>query len=162
MVRAGGVVLSAALLLCGCSSGPREVEGTRPTDDAALSTCKELIDKLPDSVAGLESIELSNGDGWAAAWGDPAIVLRCGVPESPALVPASQCIAVNDVDWFPTQGGAEADLSNLSDATVDMTTVGRSVNVEVSVPAKWQPPGDALLAVADAISATTDAVDPCL
>jgi hypothetical protein len=153
--------MSTALLLGGCSSGPREVEGTPPTDDAAVSTCEGLIAKLPESIAGLKSIELSNGDGWAAAWGDPAIVLRCGVAESPALVPTSQCIAVNDIDWFATQDGAEADLSNLRDATVDMTTVGRSVNVEVSVPAKWQPPGDALLGVADAIRATTEAVDPC-
>jgi hypothetical protein len=153
--------MSGVILLGGCSSDPREVTGTAPSDDAVIATCKALMSELPDTVAGQRTVDLSNGEGWAAAWGEPAIVLRCGVPTPEALTATSQCLTVNDIGWFATQNGAAADLTNPTDATVDFTTVDRSVNVEVSVPSKWSPPSDALVDLSSAIAAATEETTLC-
>jgi hypothetical protein len=75
------------------------------------------------------------------AWGDPPIVVRCGVSVPSALRPDSQLVTVNGVDWLPEQ----------TDAGYRFTTVGRLANVEVTVPATYAPEGDALVDLAGSI-----------
>ena len=59
------------------------------------------------------------------AWGEPAVVLRCGVPRPAEFVAgAPNVVAVNGVSWFVQERGAR----NL------WTVVDRPVYVEVSVP----------------------------
>ena len=94
-------VLPLALLplLGGCS-------GTVPLDDApALSgadarACAALVKALPDRVSDQPRRKADTGDGYAAAWGDPAIELRCGVSKPAGLTPASACQTTNGVDWY--------------------------------------------------------------
>ena len=111
--------LALVPLLGGCS-------GTVSLDDApALSgadarTCAALVKALPDRVSDQPRRKADTGDGYAAAWGDPAIELRCGVPKPAGLTPASACQTTNGVDWFvpPSQvTGRPTDVT--------MTTVGR-------------------------------------
>jgi hypothetical protein len=61
-----------------------------------------------------------------AAWGDPALVLRCGVPTPGDLGPTSEILEIDGVEWFVVE----------SRAGYTFTTVGRSANVELTVPAE--------------------------
>ena len=150
------LALALVPLLGGCSC-------TVSLDDApALSgadarTCAALVKALPDRVSDQPRRKADTGDGYAAAWGDPAIELRCGVPKPAGLTPASACQTTNGVDWFvpPSQvTGRPTDVT--------MTTVGRSVYVEVRVPADYFPPATAMVDLAHAVKSTTRSVRPCL
>ena len=61
-----------------------------------------------------------------AAWGDPALVLRCGVPRPADLQPTSDIVEVEGVEWFLVE----------SAAGYTFTTTGRSAYVELTVPAE--------------------------
>ncbi len=61
-----------------------------------------------------------------AACGDPAVVLRCGVPRPAGLRPTSDVIAVEGVEWFLVES-AEG---------YTFTTIGRTANVALTVPAE--------------------------
>jgi len=75
-----------------------------------------------------------SGDPAVHAWGDPAIVARCGVaPPGPTT---EDCLSVNGVDWVATP---------LSDGT-RFVTYGRNPAIEVLIP-KSDVPGGSLLPV---------------
>lgn len=131
-----------------------------PANPAADAACTSLLGKLPINLATTDG-ELSGRSAqstwtYVAAWGEPAVVLRCGVPRPAGLGPGSaeQLFSANGakgVYWLPERK---------NDVTV-WTSVDRAVYVEVSVPTSYrQPP---LGAIADAIGAALPvvcAVDP--
>src|SRR3954454_19599598 len=90
--------VAALTLLAGCS-GPGAVDvaaSSPPPDPAVRAMCHALLDDLPDTVADdLSSRDVSPPDARAAAWGDPAVVLRCGVRRPDALTRTSACFEVN-------------------------------------------------------------------
>ena len=133
-----GVVASAAALvvltLAGCSSTPT-------IDDADLSgadraACESLVDDLPDTLAGLDRREVEPVDALGAAWGDPAYVLTCGVPEPDDYEPTAECNVIEGVGWYVSD-------DQLSDLSRDATPIALSLEpyVEVSVPADYRTEG---------------------
>ena len=86
--------------------------------------CEELHHALPDDLDGRERRDTSPESTQTAAWGDPPVVLRCGVGRPADLTSTSQVIEVDQVDWF---------LDERPGAYV-FTTVGRTAYVEVRVP----------------------------
>ena len=153
--RLGAVACSLALLgLAGCSD-------TVSLDAPALSgatarTCAALVAALPSSVADQASRPVDAGDGKGAAWGDPAIELRCGVGRPAGLDRFAQCQTANGVDWFipdSQQSGRPQDVT--------MTTVGRSVYVEVRIPVDYFPPVNTMVDLAPALKRTVRSVKPC-
>jgi hypothetical protein len=127
----------AVLVSCG---GPVEV--TPPTPDAAsAAACAKVVAELPSTVASQPTADHTPTSPLTQAWGDPPIVLRCGVAAPAALRPDSQLVTVNGVDWLPEQ----------TDAGYRFTTVGRIANVEVTVPTAYAPEGAALVDVAGAV-----------
>ena len=147
--RAGIVVVAG--LVAACSAGPVEVTATSPSG-AAARECAALVAALPDVVADQERRDVSPEDAPAAAWGEPPIVLRCGVPKPAGLRPESPCFVVNDVGWFADE---EPDR-------VVFTTIGRSTYVEMVVPNEYSPQANALPPVAAAIQAATSELRPCV
>ncbi|CAN5875337.1 hypothetical protein BH20ACT6_BH20ACT6_24750 [soil metagenome] len=113
--------------------------------------CAALAERAPDSVAGAERREVET-TGVALAWGDPPIVLRCGVPVPAALKPGARCDTIDDVDWF-TRGTADGFV---------FTTIGRATTVEVRVPDDYEPAGDALIDVGGAVRASVPVEKRCL
>jgi hypothetical protein len=140
-------VASPALPLSGCSSA---VEVGGPTRGPAQ--CRALVRELPDTVDGQTRRDVQPQQALAAAWGDPAIVLRCGVPAPGALTAASSCAEVNGVGWFAEQ---RADAWRF-------TTIGRSANVQVQVPYDYQPAADALVDLAADVREQVPEVQPCV
>ena len=82
---------------------------------------------------------------YAASWGDPRIVLRCGVATPAAYRPASEMVLVNDVAWLPEEQ-PEGYL---------FTAVGRSPQVQVYVPRTHTPEVNPLVDLADVMKERT-------
>ena len=125
------------------------------------SQCGDLTDALPKEVVGQERRDVSPPDAPAVAWGDPAIVLTCGVARPTALRRTSYCLTVDSIGWLATQDGREVDMTAPVEGALTFTTIERSVYVQVRVPAAYVPAVDPLVDVAEAISSTTRRVHPC-
>ncbi len=101
-----------------------------PTPDAASAeVCARVAAALPGTLAGAERRTVTPAAPTTAAWGDPPIVLRCGVPRPAALQPTSVLADVDGVSWFPEQLTAGSLF----------TTYGRQAYVEVAIPQDYQP-----------------------
>ena len=120
--------------------GPAEVAGQTPELRAELppldvvtpavtpeaeASCPALMSSLPLELAGEPSRRVSSESPFAYAWGDPPVVLVCGVPPAPGYTVGAFAIGINGITWYV----------ETSDATVNVfTTVDRTVPVEVRVP----------------------------
>jgi hypothetical protein len=143
------------LLASACGGGPVEVE-TPDLEGEAASTCEALLDALPATVDGAERRDVEPAGAPAAAWGDPAIVLRCGVPMPEEFDEFAACQETNGVGWFIP----EEQLTGRQQIT--MTTIGRAVNVEVRLPEEHHPPANTMVDLAPAINETVEETDPCV
>ena len=151
------VILGA---VCGCGA-PVDVDLTTPSE-AEAEQCRDLVSDLPDEVDGLEQRDTDPDSDLVAAWGDPAVVLRCGVAKPPELVASSLCYEVNGVGWFATENGEPLDGSGPTTGTVVFTTIGRSPYVEVTVPDDPdRSAGDPLADLAGPVDAYTSVQMPC-
>jgi hypothetical protein len=81
---------------------------------------------LPLELSGEQSRRVKSDTPYAYAWGDPAIVLICGVDRPAGFVSGAALIQINGVSFY-------VDTSN-PDSTV-WTAVDRSVYVQISLPA---------------------------
>jgi hypothetical protein len=147
-VLIGGGLLLLTLLLTGCS-GSVDVDDYPTTPDTEVD-CKALFADAPRRVADQDRLEVP-GDV-AAVWGDPAIILRCGVEKPDALTPSSRCFDVNDVGW-------------LAETTADgylFTTIGRRFHVSVEVPKSYDPAADALADLASSVKKHDPEKQPCV
>jgi Protein of unknown function (DUF3515) len=109
---------------------------------ATQAACVKVFAKLPVQLGQLAPRRTQTDSSFVAAWGDPAVVLRCGVAR-PAVFgtpEAAQLVEVNTVLWQPDPQ---------RDRTV-YTAVDRSVYIDVTVPAGADQP---LPLLAPAVSA---------
>jgi Protein of unknown function (DUF3515) len=115
-----------------------------PVNPATTSACTKLLTALPVQVGDLAPrvVHPQPDSPFVVAWGDPAVVLRCGVARPAALKPGSAdlVIGIDGVFWLPV---------HQSKATV-WITVDRTAYIEVTVPESYrQPP---LAPIADAVA----------
>ena len=146
-----GVVALLALATTACAV---DVPDTK-VSDAEREACTKLVDSLPERVSDQEQRE-TKGNPLAAAWGDPAIVLRCGVGRPAGYDQFSACQVVDGLGWFVPEETIED-----QDADVVLTTVGREPAVEVKVPAAYRPPEAVMVDLGKAVKAHTRLVKPC-
>jgi len=97
-----------------------------PVTPAADASCPKLMSSLPFELTGAVSRQVRSDTPYAYAWGDPPIVLRCGVPSPAGFVAGSGLIQINGVQWY---------VDTADPAATVWTTVDRPVGVEVRVPA---------------------------
>ncbi len=108
--------------------------------------CDRLHDALPGSLDGRDRRDTEPGSTRTAAWGTPAVVLRCGVPRPDGLAADSELIEVDGVSWY---------LAEPTPPYV-FTVVDRGTYVEVRVP-RSTPRAEAtapLVDLAGAVKAT--------
>lgn len=108
-----------------------------------------MLGDLPKTVGGQQRRLVV--DSVAGAWGDPSIVLRCGVPKPDALTSTSRCDEVDGVGWF---------AEKQSDGYL-FTTIGRRHNASLEVPADYAPASEALADIADTVARHLPVVTPC-
>jgi uncharacterized protein DUF3515 len=141
------VVLALALAACTSGGGSPEVAVPSPDGDAARA-CRSLSEALPRRVDEQEREALDQDTPYAAVWGDPAIVLRCGVrrpvlltPGSDSYDPTADAVDVNGVPWLMEE---ETD-------GIRFTTTERTMFVEVTVPDDYAPEVNPLADLAGAV-----------
>ncbi len=118
------MLATALLTACGGSA-----VSVTPADGHADPLCAKVADLWPDKVAGQERRSVSTNGGTEAAWGDPAIIARCGVTSPGA---DENCVEANGIDWI---------YSELSDGA-SFVTFGRTPAIQVLVPKTYA--GDAI------------------
>ena len=116
---------------------------------SAVEPCAALIKALPQTVHGLTKRPTDPASPYTAAWGDPAITLRCGVPAPPELNPTSDTAEVDGVAWLPIE------LTH----GYRFVTTGRVAYVEVDVPDAYAPEVNALVDLAAPVAATVPTTD---
>ena len=126
------MLATALLTACGGSA-----VSVTPADGHADPLCAKVADLWPAKVAGQERRSVSTKGGTEAAWGDPAIIARCGVTSPGA---DEHCVDANGVDWVQ---------SDLSDGR-RYTTYGREPAIEVLVPKESKADASTLAAFAPA------------
>jgi hypothetical protein len=132
--------------------------GERPVPEPspqAAALCRALRKELPKTVDGLGRSEAGPVSDFTAAWGDPPVRLRCGVPRPDVLTPGSahynptaDAVEVNGVSWL---------LEKQQDG-YRFTTTDRKAFVEVTVPGKYAPEVDPLTDLAGAVEKTVPTV----
>lgn len=134
---AAALLLPAALAaLAGCG-GPVEIE-VPDLSAADRATCAAFAEDLPDTLAEQQRVEVEPSDAPAAAYGDPAIVVRCGVPAPKGFSLASSCETANGVGFFVPD-----EQTRDQDADLTITAAGYRPRVEITVPARYRPSGGA-------------------
>ena len=113
------------------------VSVSAPADSsgATVSTCANVISALPLRLAGLDLRRtISNPPSSSiVAWGDPAVVLRCGIARPSNLGPSlsAELFEVDSVLLLPAK----------TSASTTFTVIDRSVYLDVTVPSSYgQPP----------------------
>jgi hypothetical protein len=138
-------VLAALLLvapLAGCADEPVTLDSPE-VSAADLQTCNAFLDDLPNRLAGHDRRKVNPAAALGRAWGDPAIIVRCGVGVPDGFDQFSSCEVANGVGWFVPD---EQFDDQEADAT--LTAVGYRPIVSVTVPGKYRPSGPAA-AIAD-------------
>jgi len=115
------VTLTVALvtLVTACSDGasPADVAAAPRAGDPA---CAAALAAAPGTVLGRNRAPLPVAG--TLAWGEPPVVLRCGLPRQPPT--PQRCLSVNGADWI---------VDTTGDPVV-FTSYGRDPAVEVRVP----------------------------
>ncbi|MGW1894284.1 DUF3515 domain-containing protein [Streptomyces sp. NPDC002004] len=116
-----------ALLLAAVGCSPSGNPATVPSPGAeGARLCRDLHQRLPDKVDGLDRNDPTPHSYLTAGWGDPAIILRCGVERPAAMDDATAYgVGANGVGWL---------VQKQSDGSVRFTTTLRRAYVEVTLP----------------------------
>ena len=113
-----------------------------PAQGSENKFCADLGAILPVSLGGALLRDTNPDSPGTQAWGDPAIVLRCGVAAPEAFSTASQLLAVNNVSWYPEE----------LQAGVRFTSMETSEFVEVSIPSDYDSTAEILTELSSVIS----------
>jgi hypothetical protein len=115
-------------------------------DPLTSSYCRALHEALPQRVGGLPRHDLKPESDLTAGWGDPAIVLRCGVPR-PAVDddPEADGVDVDEVGWS---------VEHVENGALRLTTTYRKAYVEVTLPEKYAGDVGPLTDLAGAVQRT--------
>ncbi|CAM5670491.1 DUF3515 domain-containing protein [Streptomyces aurantiogriseus] len=119
--------LALLLAAVGCSSADGDASAAVPSPSATVTKlCRNLDEALPSDVDDLDRRDPSPASALTAGWGNPAIILRCGV-ERPAKMsdPEADGVEVNDVGWL---------LEKQENGSFRFTTALRRAYVEVTIP----------------------------
>jgi hypothetical protein len=129
------LLLMVALAATACGKEPVTIPTLR-LSAADQATCRQVTDALPDQVAGQDRRHTQPADALGGAWGDPAIVLECGVPVPDDFTRASGCQVANGIGWYVPD-------SQIDDQSADvvMSTAGYRPVLQVSIPASYRPNG---------------------
>jgi uncharacterized protein DUF3515 len=122
--------LAAAAAYGFAMSGGGDGTVSVPVPDARVAGyCRALHDALPEHVIGLSRHDLKPKSDLITGWGNPAIVLRCGVPR-PAVDdnPEADGADVDGVGWSVEHGPG---------GSLRLTTTLRQAYVEVTLPKKY-------------------------
>ena len=158
------IVVVLALLL-GTTAGsdktpkslPALTPSAPPSSAAATAPCTTLLQNLPVRLEGLapRTVHPVPDSPFVVAWGDPAIILRCGVARPADLHPGSTA----QFQGFGSADGSDKVYFDVTSSGSNeiYTSVDRAVYVEITLPSKY-PGGTYVTDLAGAIAKAMPAV----
>lgn len=149
-------LLAVGVVLAACG-GPVEVD-VPELSGADRDACDAFAADLPGSLAELERVDIDPADAPAAAYGDPAVVVRCGVPAPEGFDVTASCETADGVGYFiPDEQYVDQGLD------LTLTAAGYRPRVEIRIPADYRPnAGPAVMSVlAPLIEEHLTLVDAC-
>lgn len=141
--RKSALLLIAVLALGACGKAP--TVSIPNYDPAKPELCARLVASLPGEVLAQGRRQITNSEvsEFVAAWGDPIIVLQCGVakPASEVLLP--DLLTVNEIDWRYEEltGGTRFYSDSLQ------------VNIRIDVPSDYGNPTGVLVDLSASLAA---------
>jgi hypothetical protein len=145
----GPPALALLITVAGCSSADDSASAVVPSPGAGVTKlCRELDRVLPSKVDDQDRRDPEPASALTAGWGDPAIILRCGV-ERPSKMddPEADGVEANGVGWL---------LEEQDDGSFRFTTTLRKAYVEVTIPEDRT--GDGMAPLVDLASAVKKAI----
>ena len=127
LIRRTVLAVSLGAVLAGAACGSPVVQvGDVPAPEAQdVSDCTALTAALPKTIGNeLEKRTVEPKSPLLAAWGKPAVVLRCGVGIPSTYRPGTDLTIVNNIGWF---ADTRAD-------DVVYTTITREPRVSLAIP----------------------------
>ncbi len=106
---------------------------------SAAGSCRRFAAALPDRLGELKRRRTTPDRPGLAAYGDPAVLVRCGAALTGNYRVGDSLLAVNDVPWFAEER-PDAVVFSLPRALV---------NVEVTIPRRY--PAELLSLLSDAV-----------
>lgn len=135
-----------------------------PNVTAQAGPCAKVLAALPVTLTGLAPrvVHTKPETPYVVAWGNPAVVLRCGVDRPKSLVPAS-VDPTKATQYFSATGpdGPYFDVTDDGTAAKVYTSVDRAAYVSITIPRTYAaaPLPTLSTALAKALPAVC-AVDP--
>ena len=131
----------AALLTAGCSAPTVTVENYVPIKS---QYCSAIMDDLPGELLsqGKRKMTQNPVSSLVAAWGDPTIVVKCGVTVPFNAQLETDLLTINEIDWRYEQSESGTRFFSESLRTI----------VEVDVPSDYGNPTDALVDLTEALA----------
>ncbi|GAA3806434.1 DUF3515 domain-containing protein [Nocardioides panacisoli] len=131
MTRAALLLLP--LLLVSACGGPVQIDAG-DLSDADAKACAAFVDELPETLDDLDRVDVQPAGAPGAAYGDPAIVITCGVGQPDGYHAGASCESVAGVDWFVPDG-------EYTDHAIDvtLTSAWSRPRVEVQIPKDYWP-----------------------
>ncbi|OQR59808.1 hypothetical protein B6E66_33655, partial [Streptomyces maremycinicus] len=119
--------LALLLLAAGCSSADGGTSVVVPSPSVSVTKlCRNLDEALPSTVDDLDRGDPSPASALTAGWGNPAIILRCGVERPEKMSDENaDAVEVDGVGWL---------LEEQDGGAFRFTTTLRRVYVEVTIP----------------------------
>ncbi|MEU6356070.1 DUF3515 domain-containing protein [Streptomyces sp. NPDC047072] len=126
-LHVGPPALALLITLAGCSSADDSPTAAVPSPGAKVTKlCDDLDRALPAKVDDLGRRDPEPASALTAGWGNPAIILRCGVVRPEKMNdPEADGVEVNGVGWL---------LEKQDDGSFRFTTTLRTAYVEVTIP----------------------------
>lgn len=118
------MALAAAAVSVGVAGCSTAVD-VSPAPLADSPACRSV--PWPGQVGTAKRVATTADSPSVAAWGDPAIIARCGL--APLTPTTLECVTVDGVDWV---------VRTLSDGSA-ATTYGTDPAIEVLVPTRYGP-----------------------
>jgi hypothetical protein len=119
------------------SSGPLPAVtvAAPPSSAAAQAPCTSILEALPTQLDNLDARQVVSDPSspFVVGWGNPAVVLRCGVARPADLHPDSTTV-FQGISSTSSSAPVYFDVTSKGDDNV-YTTVDRAVYIEISVPA---------------------------
>nr|WP_203615677.1 DUF3515 domain-containing protein [Streptomyces sp. SID13726] len=111
----------------GCSSADDDARAAVPSPGARVAgLCQKLDKALPSEVDGQDRRDPEPASRLTAGWGNPAIILRCGIDRPTKMNdPNADGVEVDGVGWL---------LEKQDDGSFRFTTTLRKAYVEVTIP----------------------------
>ncbi|MET7735602.1 DUF3515 domain-containing protein [Streptomyces sp. NPDC005402] len=119
--------LALLITVAGCSSADDSASAAVPSPGTGVTKlCRELDRVLPSKVDDQDRRDPEPASALTAGWGDPAIILRCGVKRPSKMDdPEADGVEADGVGWL---------LEKRDDGAFRFTTTLRKAYVEVTIP----------------------------